>query len=80
MKDIERLLSLGKHLEVWKLPSEEIAVAYQDCFIKDGMFGVGMFGVGESFDEACADYIQKIAGQTLVFDGLLQKREEVRVL
>ncbi len=80
MKDIERLLSLGKRFEVWKLPGEKIAVAYQDCYVKDGMFLVDTFGVGTSFDEACADYMQKISGKTIVFDGTKRKREEVRVL
>lgn len=74
------LLSLGKRLDVWKVPSGKVAVSYQKCEVKDGYFLCGTYGTGETFDDACEDYIKQIRGKTLVFQAYTDKREEIRVL
>ena len=77
----ERLLSLkGKNLEVWKVPSGDIAVSYQGAEIKNNGFLISEFGVGRTFEDACEDYISKISGKTLVFKAYSESREEVTVL
>lgn len=75
------LLSLeGKDIKVWKVPSGDVAVEYQNCDIKDGMFLRSEFGVGQTFYQACEDYLNKIHGKTLVFNAYSKNREEIRVL
>lgn len=76
----EILLSLEKSLEVWKVPSGKIAVSYQNCDIKYGMFLRGDYGTGETFSDACEDYLNQLHGKTLVFNACSSAREEVRVL
>lgn len=74
------LLSLGKHLEVWILPDGKIAVSYQKCEVKEGCFLKSFFGTGETFNDACEDYLDNLHGKTLVFDAYSSNREEVKVL
>lgn len=74
------LLSLGKHLEVWRLPAGKIAVAYQGCEVKEGCFLKSCFGTGETFNDACEDYLDNLHGKTIVFNAYSLNREEVKVL
>lgn len=81
MDAVNILLSLEhKHLEVWKVPDGEIAVCYEHCEVKEGMFLHAIYGTGDTFYEACEDYLNKIRGKTLVFNACTNRREEVRVL
>lgn len=74
------LLSLEEWLEVWKVSSGEIAVAYKNCDVKDGQFLIGTYGTGQTFTEACENYLGQIHGKTLVFNAYSCRRKEVRVL
>ena len=58
------LLSLEKMLEVWKVPSGDIAVSYQNCEEKDGMFLRSNYGTGKTFQEACKNYLNQLHGNT----------------
>lgn len=82
MKASDKLLKLeGHHLTVFKSADEgQVAVCYEDAWVKDGLFLRGEFGHGVNFEEACEDYLNIISGKTLVFDVFDGKREEVRVL
>lgn len=80
MSAVDTLLSLGKVLVVDKDAYGKICVEYQMGWIKDGCMLIGDCGRGESFDEACRDYVRKIQGKTLVFTNFGEKREEVKVL
>ena len=80
MTDLERLLNTGKHLDVfrWENHNESgIGVHFQDCETKDRIFLVGTFGRGQTFEEACEDYIRQISGKTLVFHAYSDHRTEV---
>lgn len=76
----DTLFSLGKWLEVRKVPSGEIAVSYQDSEVKDGCFLRSIYGTGKTFEDACENYLNQLHGKTLVFNAFKGKREEVRVL
>ncbi|MCI9543541.1 MAG: hypothetical protein HFE93_05005 [Acutalibacter muris] len=80
MNTVGILLSLGKSLEVWQVPSGNIAVAYQDCDLKEGQFLIAVFGTGKTFEDACEDYMNKLHGKTLVFNAYTDRREEIKVL
>lgn len=70
----------GRHLEVFRLPNGSIGVKYEDAEIKDGIFLIGEYGVGQTFDTACDDYLNKLRGKTLIFDAAASNRKEVTVL
>lgn len=75
------LLSLEhEHLKVWKIPNGKIAVSYENCEIKADAFLISKFGVGNTFAEACEDYLNQIHGKTLVFNAFSQRRREIRIL
>ena len=80
MNSIEILLSLGKRLEVWGVPNGDVAVAYQKCEVMDGPFLRGAYGTGNTFQDACDDYLNQLHGKTLVFNAYTSSREEIRVL
>lgn len=78
---VDALLSLcGHHLEVFRLPGGSIGVKYEDAEMKDGIFLIGGYGVGKTFDTACDDYLNKLRGKTLVFNAAASNRKEVTVL
>lgn len=80
MTAFERLLSTGYHLDVfqWNDGRERgIGVCFQNSEIKDGMFLVGEYGRGQTFEEACEDYIHKISSKTLVLHAYTDHRKEV---
>ena len=79
MKAYERLLRLSGHNLVVFYAEESIAVEYEDAEVTDGVFRKGIYGTGETFEQACEDYIEKITGKTLVF-GYGDKRKEVIVI
>ena len=80
MNAVDRLLSLQPHnLVVFKDVKGNICVEYQNCEIKDGYFLLGIPGRGATFEEACEDYMNTIAGKTLVFNSY-GNRKEVTVL
>lgn len=69
-----------RYLNVWMLDDGNYAVAYQGADVKDGIGLLGVFGKGESFELACANYMTRIRGKTLVFDAYSENREEVFVM
>ena len=72
MTALERLLNTGYHLEVFKWDTGReigIGVNFQNSEIKDGMFLVGEYGRGQTFEEACENYIRQISGKTLFFNS-----------
>ena len=80
MKAFERLLNTGYHLDVfrWNDGREQgIGVYFKDSEIKDGMFLVGDYGSGQTFEEACEDYVRKISGKTIIFHAYTDSRKEV---
>lgn len=80
MKASELLLSL-KHetLQVQRL-DDCISVKYQDCYVKDGIALIDAHGYGQDFESACEHYLKLIRGETLIFEGTLCKRHEVKIL
>lgn len=83
MKASDALFSLQEErLKVWKcgVNIESICVCYQDCEVKEDQFLIALFGEGDTFEEACESYLQKIRGKTLVFCACTSNRHEVRVL
>lgn len=80
MKAQDILFSLGKSLTTRKIHDGKVIVHYENCEVKKGIFLEGTFGVGENFEQACEDYLEKLHGQTLVFNAMTKSREEIRVL
>lgn len=81
MSEIDILLSLGEMIEVWSFPdSKEVGVSYRNCEIKDGIFLKAIYGIGDTFEQACKDYLRQIHGKTLVFNACSKERKEIRVL
>lgn len=84
MKASDKLLSLeNEQLEVSCIKTRNetaITVCYQDCDVKDGCFLKGEYGVGQTFEEACENYLNLIRGKTLVFNACSDARHEVKVL
>ena len=79
-KASDKLLNLtGRKLEVFKTDLG-ICVHYKSCEVLKGPVLCGEYGIGETFEMACDDYLNKIAGQTLVFDSYTEYRKEVRVV
>ena len=80
MTAFERLINTGYHLDVFQLDNgieKGIGVCFQNSEIKDGIFLVGEYGIGQTFEEACEDYIRQISGKTIVFHAYTDSRKEV---
>ena len=81
MKASEKLLNLeNRMLKVGRNINGKVYVHYERCDVKDWCFLIGTYGTGNSFEEACEDYLNKISGKTIVFDAESRNREEVKVL
>lgn len=80
MKAVDRLLSLGEQLVVFKDVNGNICVDYEKCWQDNGIFLKDDCGRGSTFELACEDYMDKISGKTLVFDRSDGTREKVKVL
>ena len=79
MKASDRLLKLKGHsLEVFHARGK-IAVKFIDGDITDGITRTSVFGIGNTLEEACEDYLKEISGKILVF-GYGDGREEIKVL
>ena len=79
MKASERLLRTENSLTVFKMINEKIGVHFENCEVKDGYFLIGTFGRGNTFEEACEDYLERIQGQTLVFNIFGNRKEVVLI-
>ena len=81
MKASEKLLNLqNRMLKVGKNINGKVYVHYECCDVKDGCFLIGTYGTGNTFEEACEDYLNKISGKTIVFNAESSNLEEVKVL
>ena len=61
--------------------NDQFNVEYEDSFVKDGIALIGVYGVGNTFESACEDYLNKITGKKLVFSPSDEKRRvEVVIL
>ena len=79
MKSSEILLSLDEYLEVFK-NSRGVCVNYKNAETKDGCFLISEYGVGEDFETACDNYLNKIRGKKIVFNACSPNRKEVTVI
>lgn len=75
----ERLLRSGNRLEVFQMIDGRIGIHFQNCEVKDDCFLIGAFGRGNTFEEACEDYIKEIQGKTLVFEEYGRRREVILI-
>jgi hypothetical protein len=77
-----RLLNLNYYsLEVRKATNGKIIVSYESCEVQDGCMLKSIVGCGNTFEEACDDYLHQISGHTLIFNAMSEtKRKEVNVL
>ena len=73
-KASETLLSIKNEIEVWTFTGK-LCVSYENCWAKDGIFLFATYGRGDTFEEACEDYLSKIKGRTLVFYEGSSRRE-----
>jgi hypothetical protein len=76
---VKRLLKLA-NLDVGMNSRGMFCVSYHDCYIKEGATLLGERGRGNTFEEACEDYMRKISGEKLVFKPFSEYRREVTVL
>ena len=80
MKSSDILLTLNEDLVVWKVKND-VCVKYDEAWVAEGGVLAGSFGKGADFEEACDNYLSKIRGKQLVFEGIRHKvRREVQVL
>jgi len=81
MKSSDILLTLEhEDLEVWRV-GPDICVKYLDAYASDGIALIGTFGRGRTFEDACDDYLIKIRGKKLIFEGCRHTtRKEVIVM
>ena len=79
MKASERLLNTENSLVVFKMINGKIGVHFENCEVKDGCFLIGTFGRGNTFEEACENYLEQIQGKTLVFNTYGNRKEVVLI-
>ena len=79
MKASERLLNTEYSLVVFKMVNGKIGVHFENCEVKDGCFLIGTFGRGNTFEEACENYLEQIQGKTLVFNTYGNRKEVVLI-
>lgn len=79
MKASERLLNTEYALVVFKMVNGKIGVHFENCDVKDGCFLIGAFGRGNTFEEACENYLEQIQGKTLVFNAFGNRKEVVLI-
>ena len=80
MTAFEKLINTGYHLDVFRWENGNktgVGVSFNHAEVKKGTFLVGTFGSGQTFEEACEDYIRQISGKTLVFHAYTDRRTEV---
>lgn len=83
----KRLIKFGDNvaslneLQVTLNCNDQFNVEYEDSFIEDGTGLIGVHGVGNTFESACEDYLNKITGKKLVFNPSNEERRfEVVIL
>ena len=83
----KRLIKFGHNvaslneLQVALNCNDQFIVEYDDSFVKDGIALIGEYGVGNTFESACEDYLNKITGKKLVFNPSdEEQRVEVVIL
>lgn len=83
----KRLIKFGEHvaplnpLRIGLNYQDQYYVDYEDCYVKDGITLIGLYGVGDSIEDACEDYLEKIIGKILVFNPTGEdRRKEVFAL
>ena len=77
---LNKLLSTGKSLRVFKTTNGLTGVEFENCEISDGCMLRGEAGYGCNLDTAIDDYCNKISGQKLVFNAMSSSRHEMMVL
>lgn len=83
----KRLIKFGNNvaclneLQVTLNCNDQFNVAFEDSFVKDGNVLIGEYGVGNTFESACEDYLNRITGKKLVFNPSNEERRvEVVIL
>lgn len=71
------LRSIGKELKGWVTSDGKVAVCYKNCEVKDGDFLISTNGIGNTFEKACQDYLERMQGKCLVFNAYAENREEI---
>jgi hypothetical protein len=79
MKASERLLNTEYSLVVFKMVNGKIGVHFENCEVKDECFLIGEFGRGNTFEEACENYLERLQGKTLVFNAYGNRKEVVLI-
>lgn len=77
---LDRLLSIGHKLEIWRIGNNKYGVWYTDMKVKELGDMPPLYGMGDSVEEACEEYINALQGTTLIFDPMKKTREEIKVL
>lgn len=82
MNAVNKLLNFDyADLQVGRDCNNKIMVKYDHgCWVKDGYFLSGSCGRGNTFEEACADYLNIISGKTLVFNPNTEEEVRLQVL
>lgn len=77
----ERLLNTGEYLEVFQYKNDgQIGVCFKNSEIRDGHFLVGECGFGNTFEEACEEYLRMILGKTIIFNAYTTRRREIKFI
>ena len=79
MKASERLLNTGNSLIVFKMVNGKIGVHFENCEVRDECFLIGEFGRGNTFEEACENYLERLQGKILVFNVFGNRKEVILI-
>lgn len=77
MTSIDKLAKSGIDLCISKIINNKISVHFDSTYIKDDCFLNGSYGVGDTVEEAAADYIKQIEGKPIVINPSSKNRREI---
>ena len=81
MNSIDRLANTTLSLIVEKtVLDNKFIVYFKDTYVSDGCVLIGIYGIGDSAEEAAADYYEQIKGKKLIANPSSKTRKEVIVL
>ena len=78
---IDRLANTTLSLIVEKrIVDNKFRVYFYDTYVSDGCVLIGIYGIGESAEEAAENYYEQIKGKKLIANPSSKTRKEVIVL
>lgn len=78
MSNIDKLANVTVNLIVEKRKLDnKIMVHFEDAYESDGCVLIGLYGTGESVEEAATNYYEKIKGKKMIVNPSSKTRKEI---